>query len=364
MAWQLIASSADCIKVLDAEGRLLFVSEGGIQAMGIGDPHTLLNTPWIDLWSDPDRPRVQRAIDEARQGKVGRFTAFRPDFHGQPKWWEVLVTPVQGEQGPTGQFLAVSRDVTASRAATTELEAMVAERTLSLQQAADQLNQFCHSLAHDLRGPLRTQMGFAQLLLEESGKAQPDCPRYARAILAAVRRQQNILEDLLHHVDIRRAEAPIESLSLSDCVVDVLNDLADDLRERGASVNSSSIGNVRVRANRSWLHLILINLVSNACKFVSPGMPPRIGLCATPISRSDGSRLVRFAVTDNGIGIAPDQVKDLFKMFKRLHSGSMYPGTGMGLANVKAAMHRMGGQVGVDSVPGQGSCFWGELPAG
>jgi signal transduction histidine kinase len=115
------------------------------------------------------------------------------------------------------------------------------------------------------------------------------------------------------------------------------------------------------------LHLVLVNLLSNALKFVAPGVRPLVSirseiLPADPARPEPSSPWLRLWVEDNGIGIHRDHLGKLFQVFQRLNSSSRYPGTGIGLAIVHKAAERMGGRVGVASEPGQGSRFWVDLP--
>ena len=112
----------------------------------------------------------------------------------------------------------------------------------------------------------------------------------------------------------------------------------------------------RVCAHRATLEQALANLVSNGLKFVPPGQPPQIQIRT---ERSNGS--VRVWVEDNGIGIDPVHHSRIFAVFERLHQADQYAGTGIGLAIVRKAVERMGGRVGVESMPGSGSRFWIEL---
>jgi signal transduction histidine kinase len=113
-------------------------------------------------------------------------------------------------------------------------------------------------------------------------------------------------------------------------------------------------------ADPEQLFLVFQNLLTNALKFASVGVAPKISVEAT----LDGDQC-HFSVTDNGIGIEPRHRDQIFGMFKRLHTRSEYPGTGIGLALVKKIVERHGGIVGVEDAPeGTGSRFWFTLPAG
>ena len=156
----------------------------------------------------------------------------------------------------------------------------------------------------------------------------------------------------LTHIDVRMEKVPLEEV-----VNQVLRDMAPEIRERKAQVRMAE-RLPPVRARRVMLTQVLVNLVSNAIKFVARGVEPRVEIRAEP---RDGR--VRLWVEDNGIGIAAEYHERIFRMFERLNRQEDYPGTGIGLAIVRKATERMGGTAGVESEPGRGSRFWIELEA-
>ncbi len=110
---RLIAGSEDCIKVLDLEGRLLSMNEGGMQALEICEWAPLVNSSWIDFWEGADREAARAAVEKARIGGTGRFTGyFATTFTKQPRWWDVVVNPIRDAEGKPERLLAISRDVT------------------------------------------------------------------------------------------------------------------------------------------------------------------------------------------------------------------------------------------------------------
>ena len=110
---RLIACSQDCIKVLDLEGRLLWMNEGGMQALEICDLGPFVNSSWIQFWEGEDAKAAQAAVEEARKGGTGRFTGyFATTTTKQPRWWDVVVSPILNVEGKPERLLAVSRDVT------------------------------------------------------------------------------------------------------------------------------------------------------------------------------------------------------------------------------------------------------------
>jgi len=165
-----------------------------------------------------------------------------------------------------------------------------------------------------------------------------------------------LIRDMLEYSKITRTEFEMKPVRVESALADAQSSIAADTRERGAEIRIE--GNFpRVLAEPTLLTQVFLNLLTNAIKFVDPGTRPEVQVYAR-----EGDRSVRLFVKDNGIGIADQYQEKIFKMFERLHSTSEYPGTGIGLAIVQKAVMRMNGSLGVESEPGQGSCFWIELP--
>jgi formate hydrogenlyase transcriptional activator len=149
---RILDASPDCIKVLDYEGRLLSMNEGGMTALEICDFGAVVNSPWIDFWEERDREAAVQAMETARQGGIGRFTGYFPTTTThKPMWWDVVVSPLRGRDGRVERLLAVSRDATA-RARASELVWAVAEGT-SLSTGADFFRALVGNLASALRVP-------------------------------------------------------------------------------------------------------------------------------------------------------------------------------------------------------------------
>jgi len=112
---QILRSSADCIKVLDREGRLRYMNEAGLALLEIGDLATVMNRPWISFWEGDDRQAASAALSAANAGEIGKFIGYCATSTGQPKWWDVQITLMVGAGDPSRHFLVISRDITEYR---------------------------------------------------------------------------------------------------------------------------------------------------------------------------------------------------------------------------------------------------------
>lgn len=143
---RLISSSADCIKVLDLQGRLLYISMGGQALMEIDDFSVFMNAQWWDFWQETYSHAARSAVETAKAGNTGNFQGYCPTAKGTPKWWDVVVTPIMDAEGKPEKLLSISRDITqrqqaeeALRASKDELEMRVVERTAELIKVNQQL---------------------------------------------------------------------------------------------------------------------------------------------------------------------------------------------------------------------------------
>jgi PAS domain S-box-containing protein len=283
----------------------------------------------------------------------------------------LTVSPLQNERGKVVGASQIARDITARkrteealRRAQAELqehaatlEKAVAERTADLRATNEQLETFIYSIAHDLRAPLRSMTGYAELLLEDYGATlDPAGQKMLKRIQGASEFMDKLLMDLLTYGRAASAQMELGRVEIQKAWETALFQCAVQIEESKAAIETMS-PLPQVRADEVNLGQILANLLNNALKFVPPGVQPRIRFRAEPLETR-----VRLWLEDNGIGIPVDQQGRVFRVFERLH-GSRYAGTGIGLSIVRKGVERMGGHVGVESEPGKGSRFWVELPA-
>lgn len=237
------------------------------------------------------------------------------------------------------------------------LEKQLAERTLQLKEAQQELGSLNYAVSHDLRSPLRNIFGFAHLLSKKYGdRLQGQGLEYLEMVMSGVARMGHMIDDLLNLSRIGRLEMQKEPVDLSAMAEAILQEFRESEPER--QVQTEVTQGMKVTGDRQLLLAALRNLLDNAWKFTRDTQPAIIHLG----SRQEGDRTVYF-VRDNGAGFAADQLYRLFNPFQRLHLESEFPGTGMGLAIVKKAIQRHGGQVFAEGAEGEGATFYFTLGA-
>jgi PAS domain S-box-containing protein len=254
----------------------------------------------------------------------------------------------QVAEGEVQGFLMVITDITALSRAEQQLEQL--NRELA--------SAFLANMSHEIRTPMNAIMGLTHLMTRDA--ADPALRERLRKVDDAARHLLQVINDILDLSKIEAGRLTLDELDFSrdELMQRALDMVADDAARKGLELLLDTDGlPERMRGDAKHLAQALLNLLANAVKFTEQGWIRLRG----EIAAVEGTRvLVRFEVRDTGIGIAPEHQSRLFQVFEQADAstGRRFGGTGLGLALTRHLARLMGGEVGVDSAPGQGSTFW------
>jgi signal transduction histidine kinase len=239
-----------------------------------------------------------------------------------------------------------------------QVEASLRESNAELQARNEELDAFAHTVAHDLKGPISLMAGFADMLLEGYADMPDEAIRRAlQTVINSGIKAGTIVESLLLLASIRQQDVQAEPIEMGRVIDEALQRLAESIASSKADIRQPDRASWPIaRGYAPWVEEIWVNYLGNAIKY--GGEQPCIELGAT--RQLDG--FIRFSVRDYGAGLTVEQQQRLFAPFERLGQ-TQAKGHGLGLSIVRRIADKLGGQVGVDSQPGQGSTFYFTLPA-
>jgi len=233
-----------------------------------------------------------------------------------------------------------------------DLEQRIRERTAELESSNKELEAFSYSVSHDLRGPLTTLHGFADLLLEKYGSALGEQPRnYLHRINEAVTRMSCLIDDLLKLGKVNRQQLSLCDVGLRRLVEEVVHELETETANRKIEWRIEALP--VIQCDRGLMKQVLTNLISNAIKYSRTRDPAIIEVRGVFIE-GESTVLVR----DNGVGFDLTSAEKLFSPFQRFHRAEEFEGTGIGLATVQRIIDKHRGRIWAHSEPQKGSTFY------
>lgn len=354
---KFIEQSVDGILVTDESGYIVEWNAGMEQLTGLESIEALGRPMWdvqfglihegrSDFLYERMKASVEALLNVGRAAgdmTIQDLTFLHVD--GSLRHAQATVFPIKTDQG----FMigSIIRD-------TTQLRQIEEER----EQLITELDAFAHTTAHDLKNPLNIIYGFVNLLADkENPISEAERQLAIQSINSSTVKMTNIIDELLLLASVRQEDVVKVPLDMAGIVGGTLDRLSFMIEEYQAEIVNLDTWPDAL-GQPGWVEQVWINYISNALKY--GGAPPKIELGATP----QPGDMIRYWVRDNGPGIASEDQGRLFTPFTRLPNleRSHVTGYGLGLSIVQRIVHRLGGEVGFESKPGEGSTFYFTLP--
>ena len=225
-------------------------------------------------------------------------------------------------------------------------------RARELEVSNQELESYSYSIAHDLRTPLRSIIGFSQILKQDLGEnLAPSQMDDLERVINAGKHMAKLIDDILELSRITRRDLEYSEIDISELVLGQVDALMKTEPERSTSCKIQP--GLRARGDPRLLTIAMQNLMENAWKFTGKNGHTEI---VFNVTRKDDEAV--YCLSDNGVGFDMAHAGKLFRPFDRLHTREEFPGTGIGLATVKRIILRHGGRIWAESVPGKGACFY------
>jgi PAS domain S-box-containing protein len=365
----VIDNMEDIMLTVDAKNRVVDLNPAAQRMAGVASD-AIIGHP-VDQTLKAWQPLI-----EYLQGS----TYTQADIALNGRYYDLRISPLKDRRGHVAGRLIVLRDITARK----DMEKDLRAYTVELEARNEELDTFAHTVAHDLKIPLTSLIGYTHFLRRRFvGVFPEEAQDYLDIIQRNGLKMTNIIDELLLLASIHVEDIRLVPLDMRTIVSEAQRRLADVVEEAHAALIIPEVWPT-AWGYAAWIEEVWVNYISNALKYggrPEEGIPPRVELGFDAayevegyevddehdqtghldLSSTDTMEIVRFWVRDNGPGIPPAERSQLFTKFTRLGQVQT-KGHGLGLSIVRRIARKLGGDVGVESEMGEGSLFWFTLP--
>jgi PAS domain S-box-containing protein len=357
--YRLLASRVtDIIVSYGVDGLVTYVSPS-IETVSGYPPEALIGRPVTDLIHPDDIPRLTASFRSFVKGPP-EWSQRGVTYRGLPRdgsirWFEARTSIIRDESGRVVEFQDLVRDVTETK----RLEQELTDARDRAEAGARAKSEFLANMSHELRTPLTSVIGFSGLLRESAALPEAE-RRYVDRIASASEALLGVINDILDYSKLEADAVALEPRAFDPAALAqaAAAMVEGQCEARGLALSVAVALDVppALMGDEGRLRQVTLNFLSNAAKFTAEG-----GV-RLEMSWSDGR--LRLAVSDTGIGVSAEKIDSLFERFSQADTSTtrLYGGTGLGLSISRRLIEMMGGEIGAESRPGEGSTFWFEVP--
>ncbi|MEY8205555.1 MAG: PAS domain S-box protein [Bermanella sp.] len=356
----LVASSThNAVAICDPDGSIKWVNAAFTRITGYeAQEITGLNLSNLLTGANTDPDTLEYFEAQLAEGEDAHGDIINYHKHGREYWAAIDIQAIKDEDGNTSEFIEVQTDITHKKLAEQNLHDAVAKAevlAIAAEQASVAKSEFLANMSHEIRTPMNGVLGMLNLLMRT--EQNPQQQRYASLAHNSAESLLVLINDILDFSKIEAGKLELESIDFD--LIKVISEFSATYAYRVHEKNLEYIVQLAddlpkiVTGDPTRIRQVITNLCANALKFTSLG---EIHLSVSVVDE----QLIRFEISDTGIGIPPAKTKKLFSKFTQVDGSTtrQYGGTGLGLSISKQLCQLMGGEVGVDSIEGQGSTFW------
>ncbi|HEY9200077.1 MAG TPA: PAS domain-containing sensor histidine kinase [Gammaproteobacteria bacterium] len=354
---ELVESTSDWIWEVDHQGVYTYVSPGVTQLLGYQPDEVLGRTPF-DFMPREEAQRVQQIFQQQYASQQKAFDGLiNINLHknGQQVVLETSGIPVNDEDGNLQGYRGIDRDITQR----VKIDQKLLRAKQEAEYASHAKSEFLSHMSHELRTPLNAILGFAQILDMNAHKFDQQHQQNIREIMHAGDHLLNLINDVLDLAKIEsgRLDLHIESVDVCMLIKQCLSLIHGQARRRGIELvecqpqDAFVCHDFHVVADLIRLKQVFLNILSNAVKYNRDN-----GHISVSLQPLDQQRL-RIHFTDTGHGLSADEIAQLFTPYHRLKANNKIEGAGIGLVITRQLIELMGGELSIESLPGEGSVF-------